>query len=84
MCTFENDRRVLVCDVAIAQVREAVGAAKGCAVQVTLIPGQGTRVEVPPTEDAHAFGKVARAAIAAAKQQVAPPAEVKRVSSAKE
>lgn len=27
MCTFESDHRVLVCDLAIAQVREAVDAA---------------------------------------------------------
>lgn len=84
MCTFENEHRVLVCDVAIARVREAVGAAFGDEVQFTLAEGAGTRVEIPPTEDAHAFQAVARAAIAAAQQQETPPAEVDRVFPAKE
>jgi hypothetical protein len=84
MCTFENDHRILVCDLAIAQVREAVGAAFGDAVQLTPAPGQGTRVEVPPTEDAQAFQALARAAIAAAQQQKVPPAEVDRVFPGKE
>ena len=69
MCTFENEHAVLVCDLAIAQVREAASRAFGDAVQVTAIPGQGTRVEIPTTEDAQTFQAVARAAIAAAQQQ---------------
>ncbi len=84
MCTFENDHRVLVCDVAIHQVREAASAAFGDAVQFTPAPGQGTRVEVPPTEDAQAFQTLARAAIAAAQQQHATPAEVDRAFPEKE
>jgi DnaJ-class molecular chaperone len=83
-CTFENEHRVLVCDLAIAQVRKAVGAAFGDAVRLTLVPGQGTRVEVPPTEDAQAFQVVASAGSAAAQQQEAPPAEVDRVLPVKE
>lgn len=71
MCTFENEHCVLVCDVAIAQVREAASRAFGDAVQLTPVPGHGTRVEVQPTEDAHAFQSVARAAIAASQQQEA-------------
>lgn len=69
MCTFENDHRVLVCDVAIHQVREATSRAFGDMVQFTPAPGQGTRVEIPPTEDSEAFQEVTRAAIAAAQQQ---------------
>jgi hypothetical protein len=69
MCTFENEHSVVVCDSAIHQVREAVSAAFGDAVQLTAAPGQGTRVEVPPTEDALAFQALARAAIAAAQQK---------------
>lgn len=80
MCTFENEHRVLVCDVAIARVREAIGAAYGDAVQVTPLPGQGTRVEIPPNEDMQAFQALARAAISEAQQQEVLPAEVGRMS----
>jgi len=55
MCTVENHHRILVCDVAIHRVREAASRAFGDAVQFTPIPGRGTRVEVPPTEDPAAF-----------------------------
>lgn len=68
MCTFENEYRVLVCDVAIHQVREAVSTAFGAAVQLTLAPGQGTWVEVTPTIDEKVFQEVVRSAIAAAQQ----------------
>ncbi len=69
MCTFENEHSVLVCDIAIQQVREAVSTAFGDAVQFTTAPGQGTRVEAPPTIDEEAFQEVTRAAIAAAQQK---------------
>ena len=84
MCTFENEHSAIVCDLAIGQVREAVSAAFGEAVQQTSIPGQGTRVEVPPTEDLHVFEEVTRAAIAAAQRQDAAPDEVDGVSTANE
>ncbi len=74
MCTFENEHRVLVCDLAIHRVREAASRAFGDAVQFTPVPGRGTWVEVPPTEDPGAFQEVARAAILAAQEQpVTPP-----------
>src|SRR5260221_14001179 len=63
MCMFENEHRVLVCDIAIHQVREAIGAAFGDAAHFTPAPGQGTRVEVPPAIDEEAFQKVGRTAI---------------------
>ena len=69
MCTFENDHRVLVCDIAIRRVREATSRAFGDAVQLTPTEGAGTRVEVPPTIDAEAFQEVTREAIVAAQQQ---------------
>ncbi len=69
MCTFENEHRVLVCDIAIQGVREAVSTAFGDEVQFTPAPGQGTRVEVAPTIDEEAFQEVTRAAIAAAQQK---------------
>ena len=66
MCTFENEHHVLFCDVAIHQVREAVSAAFGDAVQFTPALGQGTRVEVLPSIDEKVFQEVAHEAIAAA------------------
>lgn len=69
MCTFENEQSILVCDVAIQQVRAAASTAFGDAVQFTPAPGQGTRVEVPPTVDTEAFQQVTREAIAAAQQK---------------
>jgi len=82
MCTFENEHRVLVCDLAIGQVREAVNTAFGDAVQFTPAPGQGTRVEVLPTIDENTFQEVTRVAIAAAQQQHATP--VKSIQCHKE
>jgi hypothetical protein len=69
MCTFENERAVVVCDVAIRRVREAVNAAFGDVVRFTPISGQGTRVEVPVSVDEEVFQGVAREAIAAARAQ---------------
>lgn len=69
MCTFENEHRVLVCDVAIHWVREAVSATFGDAVQFTPAEGAGTRVEVLPSIDEKVFQEVAREAIAAAQQK---------------
>lgn len=60
MCTFESEQSIVVRDLAIHQVREAVSAAFGDAVQFTPITGEGTRVEVPPTVDEGAFQVVAR------------------------
>jgi hypothetical protein len=73
MCTFENERSVLVCDLAIHQVREAVSATFGDAVQFTPAEGAGTRVEISPTGDEGAFQEVTRSAIAAAQQKNASP-----------
>ena len=84
MCTFENEHSVLVCDIAIHRVREAAHRAFGDMVQCTPAPGQGTRVEIPATEDSGAFQEVTRAAIAAAQPQHATPGEVDPLSQGKE
>ena len=78
MCTFENGQSIVVCDLAIHQVREAIGEAFGDAVQFTPITGQGTRVEVSPAVDAGAFQEGARAAIAAAQQRLETPPDQDR------
>ena len=72
MCTFENEHSVLVCDVAIHQVREATSRAFGKAVQFTSAPGLGTRVKVSPTVGTGVFQEVTREAIAAAQQKNTP------------
>jgi hypothetical protein len=69
MCTFENEHSVVVCDIAIQQVRAAVSAAFGDAFQYTPITGQGTRVEARPSIDEETFQEVARSAIAAAQEK---------------
>jgi len=71
MCTFENEKSVLVCDTAIQGVCKAVGAAFGDAIQFTPAPGQGTRVKAPPIVDEEAFQEVTREAIAAAQKKKA-------------
>ena len=78
MCTFENEHSVVVCDLAIHQVRDAVSAAFGDAVEFTPITGQGTRVEVPPTVDEGAFQDVTRGAIAAAQEMPETPPDEER------
>ena len=54
-----------------SRVREATSHAFGDAVQLMPVPGQGTRVEVPRTEDSEAFQAVVREARAAVQQQEA-------------
>jgi hypothetical protein len=78
MCTFENEHSVLVCDLAIHQVRKAVSATFGDAVQFTPAPGQGTRVKTSPTIDKEAFQEVAHAAIAAAQEKQRTPPDQER------
>jgi hypothetical protein len=69
MCTFDNEHSVVVCDIAIQQVRAAVSAAFGDGIRYTPIVGQGTRVEARPSIDEEAFQEVARSAIAAAQEK---------------
>ena len=65
MCTFKTERTVLVCDVAINQVRERLKAAFDAEVRYTVVDGEGTLVEAAPGSDAERFTETARAAIAA-------------------
>ena len=46
MCTFESERGVVVCDVAIDHVRRDADLLFGARVRYTVIEGQGTRVDV--------------------------------------
>ncbi len=69
MYTFENELSVVVCDLAIGQVREAVSVAFGDAVQYLPVPCLVTRVDVMPTIDKEAFQAVMCAAIATAQEK---------------
>jgi hypothetical protein len=63
MCTYQGNRRVLVCDVAIARVRQEVSAAFGTRVRYTPVDGRGTLVEAEPGVDADQFTALMREAI---------------------
>ena len=71
MCTFQDQHTVLVCDVAIGQVRERLTAAFGAAVQYTPVEGQGTLVQAPASVASEPFQAITRAAIATAQGQSA-------------
>jgi hypothetical protein len=46
MCTFNGDREVTVCDVAIKPVKAALATGWGDAVRYTHLEGEGTLIEV--------------------------------------
>lgn len=71
MCTFKDEQTVMVCDVAIGQVRERLQEAFGEAIQYTTVHGKGTLVQASSTTDATRFQAVTREAIAAS--QAASP-----------
>jgi hypothetical protein len=68
MCTFKDEQTVMVCDVAIGQVRERLQEVFGDAIQYTTINGKGTLVQAPSTTDAVQFQAVTREAIAASQE----------------
>lgn len=63
MCTFQDQHTVLVCDVAIGPVRQALTAAFGEAIQYTPVEGQGTLVQAPPSVEGESFLALTRAVI---------------------
>lgn len=66
MCTFKNDRQVMVCDIAIGKVRAATESVFGDEIQFTLVDGEGTLVEAPTNVDPIRFDAVVMEAIAMA------------------
>lgn len=68
MCTFQDQQTVLVCDVAIGQVRQALSLEFGEAVQYTSVEGQGTLVHVSAGVASEQFQALMRAAIDQAQQ----------------
>lgn len=68
MCTFKDQQHVLVCDVAIGQVRASLTAVFGEAIRYTSVEGQGTLVQAPPSVAGEPFLALTRAAIDQAQQ----------------
>ena len=62
MCTSHAPENVVVCDVALADVKEVVGALPG--VTLTHLPYEGTRVESDGTVPVEVFRGAVNAAIA--------------------
>jgi len=69
MCTFKDERTVMVCDVAIGRVKDALGEAFDAGVQYTVVDGEGTRVEAEHGVDAAEFIALSRSAIAQAQAE---------------
>lgn len=65
MCTFKDEQTVMVCDVAIGQVRERLQEVFGETVQYTTVDGKGTLVQATSTVDVAQFQSLTREAIAA-------------------
>lgn len=63
MCTFKDERTVLVCDVAIHRVREEIDPVFGDSVRYTTIDGKGTLVEAETGREAEHFTDIVRAGI---------------------
>lgn len=63
MCTFKDERTVLVCDVAIGRLKKDLATTLGDRVRYTPVEGQGTLVEADSDVDGQAFEAIARTAI---------------------
>ena len=66
MCTVENPQSIVVCDIAIGQVREALAEHLPAGVTFSVVEGKGTRVQADLTVDGQQFTQVVQRAIAAA------------------
>jgi len=74
MCTFERERRVMVCNIAIGTVEAAARAAFGDHIHTTGVDGVGTLVEASESIDAAKFDEVMMRAIVAANASAQPTA----------
>lgn len=73
MCTFNGDREVKVCDVAIGHVKAVLAADLGDVVRYTHLEGEGTLVEVVGDGvDAGLFKQLVRNGMAAAEPAASP------------
>lgn len=60
MCTFRSERAVIVCDVAIASVRDELADRVGGEVSYTVRHGEGTLVEAGDGVDPATFAEAVR------------------------
>ncbi|HEY7123513.1 MAG TPA: hypothetical protein VH540_06140 [Ktedonobacterales bacterium] len=72
MGMFQDQQSVLVCDVAIGQVRQTLSRAFGEAVQYMTVKGQGTLVQAAACVASEQFQALTRAAIDQVQQDNAP------------
>jgi hypothetical protein len=75
MCTFKDEQTVMVCDVAIGQVRERLQETFGDAIEYVAVDGKGTLVQAPSTVDSVQFQAVTREAIAASQDLARHPGQ---------
>lgn len=66
MCTFNSEREVMVCDIAIRNVRAATESVFGADICFTVVDGEGTLVQAPAAIDAGRFEAIVLDAIAIA------------------
>ena len=64
MCTVENERSVVICDVAIGRVQQELSKAFVEGITYDVVEGRGTRVQANATVDARGFATVVQHAIA--------------------
>jgi hypothetical protein len=64
VCTFRNDGRVMVCDVAIGDVKDLLTADLGETIKYTPVDGQGTLLEAAAAIDVNRFEELVRTGIA--------------------
>jgi hypothetical protein len=77
VCTVKDKRAVLVCDLALARVRQEVAAAFGDRVSFTHVDFQPTLVEATPDVDAERFIAIVLAASAAAQSPLGREASLR-------
>ena len=75
MCTFNSDRQVRVCDVAIGHVKTKLIAGLGDAIQYTHLEGEGTLIDAGVAVNAGHFRQLVNAGIAEAEHASAQPGE---------
>jgi hypothetical protein len=63
VCTFDSDREVRVCDVAIGSVKARLAAELGDVVHYTHVEGQPTLVAAGRLVDAERFRRLVNAGI---------------------
>jgi hypothetical protein len=64
VCTKEGERSAVICDVAIARVRQEFTEALPQGISYSVVEGRGTRVQADLTVDGQRFSALVQEAIA--------------------